>query len=201
VNPIIEKMAQRAYSSLHTVYASFSVAITAHLAGIKGDIVECGVAAGANAAAMAFGSPGTRVHLFDSFAGIPQAGPHDVEFLAAGHKPGLTAHSRDEVESNMREWGIPSSYLVYHEGMFADTIPRALDTSRALGGLMGCQIAVLRLDGDLYESTKVCLEHLYPLLSPGGWCIVDDFDLSGAKKAVTEYIGGGFGPVYWVKQQ
>ena len=57
---------------------------------------------------------------------------------------------------------------------------------------------MLRLDADLYESTKVCIEWLYPLVSPGGWMIVDDWDLSGARKAVTEHVKV-FGPTYFQK--
>ncbi len=59
------------------------------------------------------------------------------------------------------------------------------------------KIAVLRLDGDLYDSTKVCLEQLEPLVSRGGWVIVDDFNLSGCRKAVLEHVVPA--PVYWRK--
>ena len=76
---------------------------------------------------------------------------------------------------------------MYHPGWFHETVASMMQTP----------IAVLRLDGDLYESTKVCLEHLLPLVSPGGWVIIDDFDLSGARKAVLEIAGGRMGPTYW----
>ena len=48
-------------------------------------------------------------------------------------------------------------------------------------------IAVLRLDGDLYESTIQALDALYPRLSPGGFCIIDDYNLEGCRKAVADY--------------
>jgi O-methyltransferase len=75
--------------------------------------------------------------------------------------------------------------LVYHEGLFEDTVPNA-DIK---------EIAFLRLDGDLYSSTKVCMEHLYPKLVRGGWFCVDDFNLSGCRKAVLDYVVPA--PVYW----
>jgi hypothetical protein len=59
------------------------------------------------------------------------------------------------------------------------------------------QIAVLRLDGDLYRSTKVCMDYLYPLVSQGGYVIVDDFDLSGCKKAILEATNPA--PIYFRK--
>lgn len=210
----LETIAGRALSSLHTVRASYDIARMAIERGVPGDFVECGVFAGANAAAMAKAildqvelrcsrivratggivSRRPRVHLFDSFEGIPQAGPHDTEFLEYGHKPGLSTCSLEAVKTHMQEWGIPEELLVYHPGWFADTTPeRSYSWNR--NGIEG--IAVLRLDGDLYESTKVCLEHLLPLVSPGGWVIVDDFDLSGARKAVMEIAGGQMGPTYF----
>lgn len=208
----LKTIAGRALSSLHTVRASYDIARMAIERGVSGDFVECGVFAGANAAAMAKAildqvelrcsrivratgeivSRRPRVHLFDSFEGIPQAGPHDTEFLEYGHKPGLSTCSLEAVKTHMQEWGIPEELLVYHPGWFDDTL-HGLHSDIVFDR----GIAVLRLDGDLYESTKVCLEHLLPLVSPGGWVIVDDFDLSGARKAVMEIAGGQMGPTYF----
>ena len=205
MNDRLGVIAQRAYSSLETLKASYDIARLAIINGIPGDFVECGVAAGAQCAAMAlaimekegwvdaytgkqrFIDDVRRVHLFDSFTGIPQAGPEDTEYLEAGHKAGLTACSLEAVKRHMAEWGIPDELLVYHPGMFHVTVPTAPQQA----------IAVLRLDGDLYESTKVCVEHLFPLVSKGGWVIVDDWDLTGARKAVIDHIGHKFGPIYF----
>jgi hypothetical protein len=52
-------------------------------------------------------------------------------------------------------------------------------------------IALLRLDTDWYESTRASLEALYPRLSPGGVCILDDYGhWQGARAAVDEYFEG-----------
>lgn len=184
--------------------------------GIPGDFVECGVYAGASCALMAQaiiddachvgGTLGdqysstpvrpyaARVHLFDSFAGIPPPGPHDHQLRA--NVGGESAVSFEDVKANMRAWGIPMDLLVWHEGLFKYTMPLACQGTALHGGLLK-QIALLRLDGDLYESTKVCLENLYPLVSKGGYVIIDDYDLDGCRKAVHEYIHPA--PAVWRK--
>lgn len=188
----LDTIAQRAASDIHTIRATFEACMGAAWNDVEGDFVECGVFLGANAAAMARAADdfdGVRVHLFDSFEGIPLAGEHDIEYRAAGHKAGLSCATEAQVRQHMKEWNVPDELLVYHPGWFKDTVPAFAATKP--------KIAVLRLDGDLYESTKVCIEQLFPLVSPGGWIIVDDWDLSGARKAVIETVGSGFGPIYF----
>ena len=73
-------------------------------------------------------------------------------------------------------WGLKNFSLI--KGWFQDTVPTWEERP----------IAVLRLDGDLYESTKICLEYLYPMLSKGGILIIDDWDLSGCVQAFDEYF-------------
>ncbi len=157
--------------------------------GIPGDMVECGVFAGAQCAVMAkailLAGDKRRVHLFDSFAGMPQCGPEDHEFIRSNKRPGEACQTIEDVKRNMAEWQIPDEMLVYHKGWFADTVPNS-ETG---------PIALLRLDGDLYESTKVCMTHLYPRVSMGGWVIVDDYHLSGCEKAVREIVAPH--PIYF----
>jgi hypothetical protein len=83
-----------------------------------------------------------------------------------------------EVRSNFAKYGLLSDRLVFLKGMFADTFPTAPIT----------RLALVRLDGDTYESTRDCLVNLYPKLSQGGYCIVDDYNsFPDCKLAVTEY--------------
>lgn len=200
----LDQIAQAMLNSREALQSSYDIATLAIRNGIPGDFVECGVYAGAQCAAMALAimqaedfdpyhlarSP-RRVHLFDSFEGVPAAGEHDNDFRV--HPAGVSACSMESVGRHMRTWGIPHELLAYHPGWFADTIPPVAGAFRAVKG----SIAVLRLDGDLYDSTRVCLEHLYPLVSPGGWCIVDDFHLDGCRKATAEYFGGQFPAIYF----
>jgi hypothetical protein len=79
------------------------------------------------------------------------------------------------------EIGFPSDHVVIHKGWFQDTLPAARDHIK--------QIALLRLDGDWYASTKVCLENLYEQVVRGGVIIVDDYECyEGCKKAVDEFL-------------
>jgi hypothetical protein len=67
------------------------------------------------------------------------------------------------------------------QGWFSETVP---------GYNFNEPIAVLRLDGDWYESTMVCLEHLYPLVVKGGLIVIDDYYMwDGCARAVHEYLG------------
>lgn len=208
----IDNVALAALSSRETLLATYDLARNVIERGIPGDFVECGVFGGAQCAVMAraimqhahgfmpngqlYG--GRRVHLFDSFSGVPAPGPRDAEWIAEKHPVGTSACDLASVKAHMKEWGIPDELLVYHPGMFSETVFRAAAHSQMQRYEHFCKIALLRLDGDLYESTRVCTEHLYPLVSTGGWIIVDDFGLSGARKAFLESVPQ-MGPAYFHK--
>jgi len=189
-----------------TFEATYDIARAVLARGVPGDFVECGVYAGAQCAIMARAimdhiatvndyamAEMPRVHLFDSFEGIPAAGEHDHELQ--GVPAGESACSLVDVKANMKRWGIPDELLIYHPGMFKTSIRDAALGSVECQAMYIRAIALLRLDGDLYESTKPVMEHLYPLVSPGGWVIVDDWNLSGCRKAVMETVVPA--PVYW----
>jgi O-methyltransferase len=192
----LQDIGQRALSQTETLEATYDITCAILIRDTPGDFVECGVFAGAQVAAMAkacmdLNGMDRRIHLFDSFQGVPAPGPYDNDIRAAGGiwlSPPVSACSLDDVKANMQEWGIDPALLVYHCGLFEETIPRAEIDS----------IALLRLDGDLYASTRVCIEHLYPKVSRGGWCIVDDWILDGCRRAVNETLGHP-SPVYWRK--
>ena len=206
----LDNVALAALSSKETLLATFDLARNVIDRGVPGDFIECGVFGGAQCAVMARAimeseehsarptrvlTPGgwitvngRRVHLFDSFEGLPAPGPEDREFLAAGHQAGLSVCSLDGCKDHMREWGIPDDLLVWHPGWFGETLAQ---------WPAGNPIALLRLDADLYDSTRVCMERLYPWLSLGGWLIVDDFSLSGCRKAVDEFRAEG--PGYFLR--
>ena len=196
----LDNVALAALSNRETVRESYDRARNVIERGVPGDFVECGVYGGAQCAAMARAIWDTRrdqslplcgverhVHLFDSFAGVPAPGEHDTDIephMVEEFNRGTTC-PLDSVKDHMREWGLPEDLFVYHEGLFENVVPWA-----KLG-----PIAILRLDGDWYESVRVCLEHLLPLVSRGGWVIVDDWGLAGARKAADEFINHG--PAYF----
>ena len=76
--------------------------------------------------------------------------------------------------------GYDKNKIHYHKGWFQDTVPKDVEEIE--------KIAILRLDGDLYASTKVCLEYLYDKVVPKGLIIIDDYGTyEGCKKAVDEF--------------
>jgi O-methyltransferase len=176
--------------------------ITRHVLkeNIPGDLVEAGTwrggAAGMMAlAALSVSGPVRKMHLFDSFQGIPEPDrKHDpVDWIvndmklpeaeAMGRLRGIKALEapRKDLEKVLFEiCSYPREKVAIYEGWFQETVPSAAQNIDA--------ISVLRLDGDLYASTKVCLEHLYPKLVPGGFLIIDDWCLAGARQAVMEYL-------------
>jgi O-methyltransferase len=152
---------------------------------IPGDLVECGVWRGGacilmRAVLAAYGDKTRCVWLADSFAGLPR--PDTAKYKAdQWHRLDLFAPilavSEAEVRANFQRYGLLDDQVRFLPGWFKDTLPDApID-----------RIAVLRLDGDLYESTIQALDALYPRLSPGGFCIIDDYNMVSCRQAVTDY--------------
>ncbi len=180
-------------TTLPTLFATAAITMKILSQGIEGCLVECGVFKGSHPAVMQylcrFLGKERLVYLFDSFEGIPRAGPNDGEGIAplvgrvSGTQvepSGVSACSLNDVNKYMREWGADPTALRFVKGWFQDTVP-----TTDIG-----PIALLRLDADLYESTKVCMAHLYPRVVNGGYVIVDDWRLVGVKKAVCDALGG-----------
>jgi hypothetical protein len=152
--------------------------------GVPGDLVETGVMRGGTVILMrailkAHGTTDRRVWAADSFEGLP---PPNVEEYpdddgAAWHLRPLTEVSVEHVRRNFDRYGLLDESVQFLRGWFRDTLPTAPVE----------RIAVLRLDGDLYESTMDALVPLYPKLSPGGFLIVDDYNLPACRKAIHDY--------------
>lgn len=151
---------------------------------LNGDIVECGVWKGGMSAALAFNIDKNRhFHLFDSFEGLPAPKQLDGEAAKAwsrGEMPNIFYNNCSAEETSaiqiMNETG--QTFTTY-KGWFEDTIP-----NNKIG-----EIALLRLDGDWYESTLICLEYLYPKLTQSGVVILDDYyTWDGCSKAVHDYL-------------
>jgi O-methyltransferase len=152
--------------------------------GIAGDLMETGVWRGGacifmRAALHAYAADDRKVYVADSFTGLPEAGPMDSphgnddlqyinEYLSV---------SQTEVENNFRRFGLLDDQVVFLKGWFKESLP----------GSSIENLAVLRVDGDLYSSTMDVLTRLYPKLSARGFCIIDDYALSGCRKAVDDF--------------
>jgi hypothetical protein len=163
-------------------------------ANVPGAFVECGVWRGGSAAVIGLairhsGQP-RDLHLFDSFEGLPE--PTDKDGIAAKEYSGGRAAGKlksiNQCEAGLGEvqsfllgaLGFDRSRTHFHAGWFQNTLP-------VIAPQLG-PIALLRLDGDWYDSTRLCLEHLYPRVSPGGVVVMDDYwAWEGCRKATDEY--------------
>jgi O-methyltransferase len=162
-----------------------NLALCATRAPASGCIVECGVWRGGMSAGMADTIPGRLHLLFDSFEGLPPAqeidGESAVSWQSDTSSPGYVDNCRAErgyAERAMRMSAAKHFKLV--EGWFSDTLATFTPEE---------PIAVLRLDGDWYDSTLQCLTALYPYVMPGGLIIIDDyFRWDGCARAVHDYL-------------
>ena len=160
--------------------------------GVPGDFVECGVWLGGSAMViaktlLALGVHDRRIWLYDTFGAMPQPAEADLEInrdFAGRLPPKRTSHAPHglylpRVQENMESTGYPPELMAYVCGVVEETIPRTVPAA----------IALLRLDTDWYSSVAHELQHLYPLVSPAGVLIVDDYGhFEGARKAVDEYF-------------
>ena len=175
--------------------------------GVKGNLVECGVWNGGAVGLMAIANrrhpgPARQLHLYDSFEGLPKPTEFDTDVYsgyleerkklpgAAHEMEGRTAigacrgTSELEVEQFLtNRLGVNRDELVFHVGWFQDTVPASRES---IG-----DIALLRLDGDWYEFTKVCIENLFDNVVPGGFIVIDDYGtFEGCRKAIDEFFVG-----------
>ena len=173
---------------------------------IPGDFIETGVWRGGscifmNAILRAYGSTDRNVYVCDSFQGLPPPKDHEypVDRGDTHHTAPFLAVSLEQVQQNFEGYDLLTDQVKFVKGWFSDTLP-VLDVA---------QLAILRLDGDMYESTIVALENLYPKLSVGGYVIVDDYGLPNCRRALSdyrefhditdEYISIDNSSVYWTK--
>lgn len=173
--------------------------------GVEGAFVECGVWKGGAVALMAYvskltGGQNRSFHLFDAFQDICAPNP-EIDGPTALKQTGKFAVYKegepqpmtgfydqfgghgtiDACREVIGKTGFPEHHIHFHKGWFQDTV---FDAAKTIG-----PIALLRLDGDWYESTKVCLEAFYDKVTPGGFVIFDDYlAYDSCKKAVDEFF-------------
>ena len=120
-----------------------------------------------------------KVWVADSFEGLPPPNPElyprdkdDIHWQFSFLRVSL-----EEVQDVFRKYGMLDDRVVFLKGWFKDSFPIAPIK----------KLAVLRCDGDMYESTWDSLSNLYPKLSSGGYCIIDDYLFTGCRAAVDDY--------------
>lgn len=154
---------------------------------VEGDIVEVGCNEGQTAVLIkkiidSYNS-NKELHLYDSFEGLPNTNSIDGN----SYKKGDLATSEDVLRHNFKSHSLNMPKI--HKGWFSDTLPTSLPE----------KICFAHLDGDLYDSIIVSLKYVYPRLSRGAICLVDDYCdanidpcgwnyLPGVKKACDEFL-------------
>lgn len=203
---IVRKNTMLPYINLITLYEQV---LYCDKNNIEGAFVECGVWKGGAVGLMALANMKKSkkrrdLHLFDAFEEI--CAPNEIkdgtrainEVRATLGKDAPTKGELVPLKGLYDKFGGPSDindckriletvikyppdHILYHKGWFQNTLPfesKKID-----------KIAILRLDGDWYESTKICLEYLYEKVISGGFVVFDDYGAySGCKKAVDDFL-------------
>jgi hypothetical protein len=151
---------------------------------VPGDLLEAGAWRGGatifmRAVLEAHGVRDRVVWVADSFEGLPPPNPEEFPADAGLDLSGIEelAVSVEEVKRNFSRYGLLDDQVRFLKGWFSDTFPTAPIE----------KLALLRLDGDLYESTMDTLIPLYPKVSSGGYVIADDYFIPAERQAVDDY--------------
>jgi O-methyltransferase len=153
--------------------------------GVPGDLIETGVWRGGSCILMrgllkAYGDQTRSVFAADSFVGLPP--PNEERYV---QDKGDTLYlypelavSVEQVKANFAKYGLLDDKVEFLQGLFKDTLP----------ALRGRQFALIRLDGDLYESTMDSLVNLYHAVPVGGFVVIDDYGaIPACREAVTDF--------------
>ncbi len=183
-------------TSIERMYSMYKATEYVINARIVGDVVECGIWRGGSSMIAAITmrklhNLQKKIYLYDTYAGMTKPSKFDKSVGSDNHatdywnknKSGdinkWCYSSLDEVKSNLYKTGYPKNKLLFIEGDVEKTIPKIIPK----------KISLLRLDTDWYKSTYHELNYLYPLLTPGGVLILDDYGhWRGARRATDEYF-------------
>jgi O-methyltransferase len=163
---------------------------------LPGDFTECGVWKGGSSMLMALflkskGITNRMIYLYDTYEGMNA--PTEADKSHTGEKASDVLQVQDknddssiwcyssleDVKTNLISTGYPIENIRFIKGKVEDTLLKEIPG----------QLCLLRLDTDWYESTKMELNILYPLLVSKGVLIIDDYGhWAGARKAVDEYF-------------
>ena len=155
--------------------------------GVPGDFVECGVWRGgasmyAKAVIDSYEPRSRRVHLVDSFEGLPKSTTSGfdsdhwsrIEYLRV---------SKEDIAASFQKLNLLDSDVAFHKGFFRYSAPQLRTQLMAEEK----RIVLLRMDGDMYESTIDILYNLYDLVSVGGCVIVDDWIIPECRRAIDDF--------------
>jgi O-methyltransferase len=116
----------------------------------------------------------------DSFEGLPKPNAEKYPKDAEDDHHTLSNHlaiSLESVQENFKKFNLLNDQVKFLKGFFSETLPTSPIE----------KLSILRLDGDMYESTMDGLVNLYPKLSVGGYILIDDWGLQPCKDAINDY--------------
>ena len=141
---------------------------------VPGDYAEVGVFRGSSARLICEGKGDRRLHLFDTFTGLPEGSPVDRGVF----RPHQYACDRQSVEEYLASF--PGVF--FHEGLFPES-------TRGVANVENARYALAHFDVDLYESTRACLEFFYPRMTPGGVIVSHDYSfIPAVRQAFDEFM-------------
>jgi hypothetical protein len=148
-----------------------------HASGLPGSFAEIGVFRGGTAHLLAevCDKAGKKLHLFDTFAGMPETDV-DRDLLGAGDFANTSL-------AEVKRFLAPHTSPVFHQGEFPGTA----------GPVEGEQFSLVHCDADIASSVQACCDFFYPRLVPGGVIVFDDYGFTstpGAKKVADAFFDG-----------
>lgn len=150
---------------------------------IEGDLIETGVWKGGATIFMKLYCDiyglNKKVFVCDSFAGLPKPSGRFQQDNGDNHYMFKElAISLEEVQENFRKFKCLDDSVIFIKGFFKDTLPNNNQIEK---------LSLLRMDGDMYESTYDVFHSCYDKLSDKGICIIDDFCLKGARDCTHDF--------------
>ena len=169
---------------------------------VEGDFVECGVWKGGNLILFQkmiekLNLNGRKIFAYDTFSGMSQPGQSDLN---------INNESADEIMNSLKKRKVDPEKNIIFAKCSLDTVKENFEMNTKKNDNLICikgdvektlkikenlptKISILRLDTDWYQSTKIELEVLFPLLNKNGILIIDDYGYwKGSRKAVDEYF-------------
>jgi hypothetical protein len=142
---------------------------------LMGEMAEVGVYQGGSAKLICEAKGERKLHLFDTFEGLPRVSEKDTHFgMRFWSDKGFSNTSLGSV-SNLLQ-GYNDVYL--YKGKFPETS----------APIRNSKFSFVHLDVDLYESTLDCLKFFYPRLIKGGIILTHDYHTNGVQSAFKEFF-------------
>jgi len=193
---VISKVSDYTITSPERIFSLYEAVKYIVKNNISGDIVECGVYKGGSMMTVAYAllsmqERNRQLYLYDTFEGMSEPDDRDIDWLGRTAVEQLALKPKEaegsywvysplnNVKKAMELTQYPTDKIIYIKGKVEDTLPKSIPK----------KISLLRLDMDWYQPTYHSLLHLFPLLSPGGVLLIDDYGhWQGAREAVDRYI-------------